>query len=217
MNIKAVIFDMDGLLIDSEIHWHGVERRLCKQLRLSSDQVSAKELLGKNLNDITKVFQQYNPTITLEEVYAFYDHEADTVYKKQSNLMPGAVTLLDLLHEKGVTMAIASSSPRRWIDLVVERFTLQKYFAHLFSTQSMNLPGKPDPAVYTACINELGLPKEHIAIFEDSFVGIQAAKASGALAIAVPDKRWSHGDYSVADIELDSLEHATEELLFNNG
>ena len=216
MNIKAVIFDMDGLLIDSEIHWHDAERRLCTQLRLSSGQVSAKELFGKNLNDITKVFQQYNPTITFEEVYAFYDKAADNVYIKQSNLLPGVQTLLDLLHEKGVTMAIASSSPRRWIDLVVERFALQKYFAHLFSTQSMNLPGKPDPAVYNACINELGFPKEHIAIFEDSFVGIQAAKASGALAIAVPDKRWSHGDYSVADIILDSLELVTEELLFNN-
>ena len=216
MDTKAVIFDMDGLLIDSEIHWPGVERRLCKQLRLSSDQVSAKELLGKNLNDLTKVFQQYDPTITFEEVYVFYDNEADTVYTKQSNLMPGAQTLLDLLYEKGVTMAIASSSPRRWIDLVVERFTLQKYFAHLFSTQSMNLPGKPDPAVYTACIKELGFPKEHVAIFEDSFVGMLAAKASGAFTVAIPDKRWSSGDFSAADRILDSLVFATEELLFIN-
>ena len=216
MDTKAVIFDMDGLLIDSEIHWHGAERRLCEQLKLKPDQVSAKELIGKNLNDQAKVFQQYNPAITFEEVYVFYDNEADTVYTKQSNLMSGAQTLLDLLYEKGVTMAIASSSPRRWIDLVVKRFSLQKYFAHLFSTQSMNLPGKPDPAVYTACIKELGFPKEHIAIFEDSFVGMQAAKASGAFTIAIPDKRWNSEDFSAADRILDSLVFATEELLFTN-
>ena len=216
MNIKAVIFDMDGLLIDSEIHWHGTKRRLCEQLKLKPDQVSAKELVGKNLNDITKVFQKYNPTITFEEVYAFYDKAADNIYTKQSNLMPGVQTLLDLLYEKGVTMAIASSSPSRWIDLVVKRFSLQKYFTHLFSTQSMNLPGKPDPAVYNECMNVLGFPKECVAIFEDSLVGTQAAKASGALAIAVPDKRLGHGDFSDADITLDSLEFATEKLLFTN-
>ncbi|MBH41091.1 MAG: hypothetical protein CL685_00050 [Candidatus Magasanikbacteria bacterium] len=216
METKAVIFDMDGLLIDSEVHWHGTERRLCKKLQLKPDHVLTKELVGKNLNDLTKVFQQYDPAITFEEVYAFYDSEANTIYTKQSNLMPGAQTLLDLLHKKGVKMAIASSSPRRWIDLVVKRFSLQKYFAHLFSTQSMNLPGKPDPAVYTACIKALGFPKEHIAIFEDSFVGMQAAKASGAFTIAIPDNRWNSEDFSAADVILDSLVFATEDLLFTN-
>lgn len=215
MSINAAIFDMDGVLVDSEKHWHIIEHSFCGELGVASKQVEPKDLIGKSLSDITRVFQKYNPSITFEEVYRFYDRHADEVYKKKVQLMPGVKKTLDMLSDRGVVMAIASSSPRRWIDLVVARFGLEKYFQDLFSTQTMGLPGKPDPAVYLQCMAKLGHSGKNVVVFEDSFVGMMAAKKSGAFTIALPDKRWEGIDFSAADCVFDSMEMVTSELLFS--
>jgi len=90
--------------------------------------------------------------------------------------------------------------------MFIEKFKLEGVFQYLLSTESMNLPGKPNPAIYTEAIRLFDVIPQDVVVFEDTVRGLTAAKASGARVVAVPDPRWSHGDFSEADLIARSLE-----------
>jgi HAD superfamily hydrolase (TIGR01509 family) len=120
-------------------------------------------------------------------------------------MLKGAKRLLLNLHKKKIILALASSSSSLNLNLFIKKNDLLGKFDIIFSTASMNLPGKPHPAVYKAVIKKSGCKPAEAVVFEDSTVGLKSAKGSGAKTIAVPDKRWSHGDFSSADLIANSL------------
>jgi HAD superfamily hydrolase (TIGR01509 family) len=142
----------------------------------------------------------------LEEINSLYNEVAEIVYKEKSSLLPGVKELILSCGKHGLDLAIASSSPLDWIQMVLKRFGLGNYFKVLCSTATMNVPGKPDPAIYNITMQKLGVTSNVTAVLEDSFVGVQSGIASGASVIAVPDNQWSFGDFSKADLVADSLE-----------
>jgi len=104
-----------------------------------------------------------------------------------------------------VRQAIATGAPKLAADKLVNRFGCQDYFEKIVSVECTGLPGKPDPGVFLHAAKVLVVEPEHCVVFEDAQNGVLAAKAAGMRCIAVPDARWSFGDFSQADLIVDSL------------
>ncbi len=202
---KLAIFDMDGLLIDSELHWGKFALLLWKELDVPYSQSLLRDSLGLKTEDMFKMVKsKYYPKLSVVNARRIHGKYKKVVYGK-SNLLKGAVKLLKDVSKSGMPVALASSSSFESIDIVLRKHNIKNMFNVIFSTASMRLPGKPSPAVYTKLIKKFKLSPKEVVIFEDSGVGVASAKGSGAKVIAVPDKRWSHGNFSSADLIAKSL------------
>ncbi len=213
--MKAAIFDMDGLLIDSEKHWITVDHQIWKELGLTIDDAMQKRLTGLNLKDSFALALEYKPDLSWDEMIAKYDEAAVKIYTEKTNLLPGVVNLLTKIKDGNLSCALASSSSLDWIEMVMKRFDLEKFFEIKFSSRSMNLPGKPLPDIYLAVMKEMGVEPHESIVFEDSVYGVQAGKKAGAYTVAVPNPEWNSGDYSMADLVLQSLEEFDFSIIKN--
>ncbi len=203
---KAAVFDMDGVLVDTEIRWEEFHDEVWGKFGLSDPRKAEEEIVGMNLRDTAAHIRKYNPALSEDAVYEAFSGAARKVYLDRCELMPGVRELLQEFFRRGILCAIGSSSSLEWIEWVIDRFSLGQYFSHLCSTQTLGIPGKPDPAVYIEAMRRLDVSPKECVIFEDSLRGLRAAVASGARAISVPDPRRDRGDFTIADIVVESLE-----------
>jgi sugar-phosphatase len=131
----------------------------------------------------------------------------------RGTLMEGARDVITKLHAQDAKLAIASSSPMRLIQLVVEKFAIGSYFSVLHSAEH-EVVGKPDPAVYQTTMSLLGADPHRCVAFEDSSSGVQAAKAAGAMVIAVPASEDAlDSKFALADVILTSLKDFSLDLI----
>lgn len=206
MKFAAAIFDMDGLMVDSELQWKRKKPEIFADLGIDDPKDFWEEAVGLSINDIAAlIHEKCGKEITPEELRKIEDERAVEIYGILTRLLPGVRELIERLQAVQIPMAIASSSPNEWIKITLERFGLKKYFPTIFSVQSMNYPGKPDPAVYVDTIQSLGISPDQTVVFEDSEPGVYAAAGSGAHVVAVPHAITRHGDFQKADLVVDSL------------
>lgn len=204
MKFKAAIFDMDGLLVDSEIYWGQLGSKIWPQMGVAYTKELARDILGLNLRDTSKLIKQkYHHGLSAAKVRRIFVSYRKEVYWEKSKLLKGVVELLEFLDKQGMHIALGSSTSLQSIDLVLDRHGLRKFFTVIVSASRMK--GKPNPGVYRKVMKTLKVKPKDAVIFEDSMHGVTAGKASGAKVIAVPDKRWSHGDFSSADLIAKSL------------
>ncbi len=203
--MKAVIFDMDGLLIDSEKHWIGRDKEMWGALGIEATEEFMQKLTGLNLRDGYVVAQQYKPDLTWDAMIEQNSKVATVIYTEMTELMPGVIELLQRVKDSNLRIGLASSTSLDWINIVLQRFNLDHFFEVKLSTHSMNLPGKPKPDVYVEAMKQLGVSPQDTVVFEDSIHGVTAAKHAGAFTVAVPNPEWNKGDYSIADVILTSL------------
>lgn len=198
--MKAVIFDMDGVIIDSEpIHFE-VDMQTMKDLGCN---ISAKELekyVGTtNEYMFADIKKNYNISKSIEEII---NYKVEKTKQKiiQSDLEPieGIKELLSELKNKNIPTAIASSSPRRFIDVVVSKFKLQDYFKFIVSGEEV-ANGKPAPDVYIETAKKLGILPRDCTVIEDSKNGVLAAKAAGMRCIGFQNVNSGNQDLSMAD------------------
>ncbi|MBT6757424.1 MAG: HAD family phosphatase [Candidatus Jacksonbacteria bacterium] len=207
MKFKAIIFDMDGVLIDSERYWREREHEVWESFGIEYTKELAQKTQGLNLTDAHKLIQEYKPAVTFEQAVKAFEKVAHKIYYGLCNLIPGVEKFVQQMHEAQIPMVIGSSSQQEWIEDTLEHFpVLKKGISKYYSTQTEGFPGKPDPTVYTELITYLKLQPEEVVIFEDSTTGLKAAKASGAFTIAVYDPTMSHADTSLADEVISSFE-----------
>jgi sugar-phosphatase len=204
---RAAIFDMDGLLIDSEPLWREAEMSVFGALGIELSAKLCRQTTGLRVDAAVahwhKTFGWSGPSVA--EVTEDLLDSAEHLILEHGALMDGALQVIEELHARGLRLAIASSSPLRLIHALVDRFELQKYFATLHSAEN-EAAGKPDPAVYRSAILQLGVSPEQCIAFEDSLAGLRAAKAAGATVIAVPAAEdRSHPGFAAADMILNSL------------
>ena len=203
--MKAVIFDMDGLLIDSERHWVGRDKEMWGALGIEATEEFMQKLTGLNLKDGYAVAQQYKPDLTWDAMIEQNSKVATVIYNEMTELMPGVIELLQRAKDSNLRIGLASSTSLDWINIVLQRFNLDHFFEVKLSTHSMGLPGKPKPDVYLEAMKQLGVSPQDTVVFEDSIHGVTAAKHAGAFTVAVPNPEWNKGDYSIADMVLVSL------------
>jgi HAD superfamily hydrolase (TIGR01509 family) len=210
--MDAVCFDMDGVLVDSEDFWVPREVDELFPELLPDDTVDVEEITGMNYRDIYDYLaDEYAVAMDRESFLAWYDDAAESIYGEDVALLSGTEELLDTLRERGVRVALVSSSPTDWIDIVVERFGLS--FDAVVSADAVDVPGKPNPDIYEHAADALGVaPADAIAV-EDSGHGITAAGRAGMHVVGFKHGEPDETDRSDADYVADSPTDLREHLL----
>jgi HAD superfamily hydrolase (TIGR01509 family) len=211
--IKAVIFDMDGVMIDSEPLWEKTERILLAKRNIDYSPEYRDMIVGLNQKDSGKLLKD---TFSLEEsVDEIISERVDiltAIYEKELELVSALSPLLETLRQRRYMLAVASSSPLRVINFVLDMFSLHGYFDAVVSGECTE-NGKPHPDIYLHAAERLGVdPSECVAI-EDSINGVRSATAAGMYCIAIPDKRLSREPFKSAHLILESMEELRPELL----
>jgi len=214
--IKAVVFDMDGLLIDSEPFWRQSHQAVLARHGHHVTEEDVRAAAGKRTADQVAVWQERfgfvepsNQTMT--------DQIVDAVIAsihKHGQPMAGVDSLVKDLHTHGIPMAVASSSSMRLIEVVLERLGIRQYMQAVHSGED-EARGKPFPDVFLSTARTLGVAPEHCLVFEDSLNGVKAAKAAGMHCIAVPEHPYDLAAFQAAkpDKIVPSLEDVTWQSL----
>lgn len=204
--LKATIFDMDGVLIDSMLHWIEQDGAFLNSRNITLTEEIIIRFSGRSEKEnLTWLIETYGLKESLEELRAIRDSFTERIYTHKSKVMPGVAELIKKIIKSGFKKAIASGSPLRRVEMIVERFGWRDYFDEFVSSDHVDCIGKPDPRIYLHTAERLQVAPEKCVVFEDAENGVTAAKKAGMLCIAIPDKRWSFGNFSQADLIVDSL------------
>lgn len=209
--MDAVCFDMDGVIVDSERYWAELEEERVFPA-VGVEDIAAEEITGMNYREVYDYLaDQYGVSIDRDEFLARYDETARDIYGERVALMDGFRDLCGTLRDRGKHIAVVSSSPPKWIEMMCERFELTSFDA-VISAEEVDGPSKPKPDVYRYAADELGLdPTECVAI-EDSIHGVQSAKSAGmgCIGYRAGGKKL---DLSAADAVVDGPQELRAELL----
>jgi mannitol-1-/sugar-/sorbitol-6-/2-deoxyglucose-6-phosphatase len=204
---QAVIFDMDGVIIDSEPLWQAAEQTVFQTIGLHLTTAMCDETMGLRTDRVIRYWYDRHPWTgkSLDQVEQELLTEVGGLMRSQGTAMPGLSEILGEIQGSGFRCAIASSSPRQLIETVVERLALGEFFEAIYS--GYEVPhGKPDPAVYLAAAAGLGIEPGNCVAIEDSGAGVQAAKAAGMSVIAIPAAHeYRATKFDIANIKLKSL------------
>ena len=210
----AAIFDMDGLLVDSEPLWGRAELELLGALGVPIAGTDPRRTKGVFVGEVTRYWYDRFPwdgPSTDEVARDIVDRVFDLV-AQEGRLQPGVDRAISLCRDHGLVLALASSSEHRLISLVLDRFGLATHFALVHSAEE-ELYGKPHPAVFLTAASRLGVAPDRCLVWEDSPAGVLAAKAARMTCVAVPSvEERGQPAFAIADAVLGSLEDADEEL-----
>lgn len=207
LKIDTVIFDMDGLLLDTEPLWGKSMLKIAQKHSIPIQANQFKETTGLKIHEVVSYWAQKYPWegAKVNQVAEEIIDDIINLAKSEGKVMVGAIELLKLLKHHGYKLAVATSSPTRMLHALIDHFQLNCYFDQLCSADTVEF-GKPHPAVFLHCAQVLGSNPIRCVVFEDSFNGVVAAKAARMKAIAIPDPQ--HFDdlrFGAADLKLSSL------------
>ena len=215
MPLTTAIFDMDGLLIDSEPLWYEAAIEVMKEFDAYIDQDAYNTTTGLRTKEFLHHWFGFFK-IDFEKIPTTEEKITSLVVSKviaKGQVMDGVEHVLSLVKNKGFKMGLASSSPLLLIDAVLKKTGLEEMFS--IKTSAEYLPfGKPHPQVFLNCAEALGSHPTECICFEDSFNGMIAAKASRMKCIVVPYPDHFHQSrWQAADLVLNSLSQLTEKNL----
>jgi sugar-phosphatase len=213
--IEAVLFDMDGLLIDSEPFWREAEIVAFGSVGLELTDEMCRQTMGLRVDDVVEYWYGLHAWTgaSKREVEHRIIDEGVRLIKLRGEPMAGVADATRLVAGLGLRTALVSSSPRRLIDAVVERLGLEVGFEFVHSAE-LEAYGKPHPAVYLAAADRLGVRPTACLAIEDSLPGVLAAKAARMRCVAMPESRARHDPrFSLADATLGSLVELTSDLV----
>lgn len=181
---EGICFDMDGVLVQSEESWVAAQRTHILPTTAPDEDIPVSAITGRNYREVyDDLVAEYNVAVSRAEFEALFETEGERIYGEQARLLEGAHELLSALSERGISLALTTSSPHKWIALVDERFGLTDHFDVVVSAEDLDGPGKPAPDIYERGAAELGVPPAACIAVEDSAAGVQAATAAGLYTI----------------------------------
>ena len=213
--VKAVIFDMDGLLIDSEPLWRRAETKAFASVGITPTADDFRHTMGRGINEVVEYWHHKHPwKQPSQQVMAdVIVDDLIALVKLEGQAMPGVQHAFEICRSHDLPMALASSSSERIISAVLTKLGIEDDFTVVYSAQHEAL-GKPHPGVFITTASMLGVPPSRCLVFEDAPSGVLAAKAAGMHCIAVPEPEVkSHPFIQVADAILDSLEDFEASML----
>lgn len=206
--IDTVIFDMDGLLLDTEPLWGKSMLRIAQKHNIPIQSHQFKETTGLKIHEVVAYWAIKYPW-GKNNVHQVAEEIVDDIIalaQSEARVMPGAHKLLIALKERGFKLAVATSSPLRMLHELIEFFKLTHFFDELSSADTVGF-GKPHPAVFLHCAAQMASDPLNCIVFEDSFNGIIAGKAARMKVIAVPDSiHINEPRFAAADKIISSLE-----------
>ncbi len=204
--ITAVLFDMDGLLIDSEPCWEAARQEMASEAGTHWNEDDHLAVMGASSDEWANyMIERLALRMAPQEVQDEVIRRMVAMYKRSIPFFPGAIEAVHLASLHYIT-ALASGSPPELIDAVVNSEPLQDRFQEVLSADTVG-PGKPAPDVYLETARRLGIAPEHCVCLEDSGNGIISGKSAGMKVIAIPDPRFPpHAEkLAQADLVLGSL------------
>lgn len=210
--IKAVIFDMDGLLIDSEPLWRQAQAYAFGTVGLKLDDNDMRSTMGRRIDEVVEYWYHERPWkgASQQDITALIIDRVTRLIKSEGKSMPGVNHILDLFKNKHMPMALASSSSSAIINAVLDRLSIQEYFVHVYSGEN-ETHGKPYPGIYITTASLLGVPARRCLVFEDSPSGVLAAKSANMQCVAVPDTDHKANKFiQTADVVINSLQEFNE-------
>lgn len=184
--MRGAIFDMDGLLIDSERLWQQVWYELAAERGLTLADTFLGDICGTGSKQALAVIHAHYHTDDPGAVLRACTERVHRLQEKGVPLMPGAETILRGMRSEGYRIAVASSSPMDMIERNLRADGIREYFDALTSGSEVER-GKPEPDIFLLAAERLGLPPEECYVFEDSLSGIEAGWHAGCRAVMIPD------------------------------
>lgn len=217
ITMKAALFDFDETMIDLEREHDVAHRALCRDLGCNYDDLPESFRFGSGrriVDDITEMRNFFGWTTAEDELYAMrHRHFLEALKRPDLQLMPGVDRVVRELHSRGVVLAITTSAAGDAVDLLLRRFGIRDFFALIVDGSEVKV-GKPDPEGYLLTARKLGVAPRDCVVFEDSHVGVLAAKAAGMVCVAVRNPRARIvQDLSAADLVTGSFDELDVEEL----
>jgi len=199
--MNAVIFDMDGVIVDSEIQWKTLEGYFLQSLIPTWSSSDQDKIIGLGVHDLyTLLIGQYGLQNTKAQFLDLYQEMANEIYGQKVSLIVGFSDLLTTLNKNNIPVALASSSPKSWINIMLRRFGLQSSFKVVVSADELEGEGKPSPAIYLLTAQRLGVSPTSCIAIEDSKNGVLSAKNAGMFCIGFRNGFNEEQDLSKADM-----------------
>jgi HAD superfamily hydrolase (TIGR01509 family) len=216
--IEAVIFDLDGVIVDSEHVWDAAREALARERGGHWHERAQRDMMGMSSPEWSRYMHEViGLRESPEEISAEVVRRLESIYREELPLIDGAPEAVARLAERW-PLGIASSSNRPIIDLVLELSGLGHYFRASVSSEEV-ARGKPFPDVYLEAARLLGADPIRTAAIEDSHNGILSAKAAGMRVVAIPNRRYPPGEEALAaaDVVLGSIAELTPAAVDENG
>jgi HAD superfamily hydrolase (TIGR01509 family) len=214
VTVTAVVFDLDGLLLDSEQLWDEAREELARERGGRWHAQAQRDMMGMSSPEWSRymhdVIGLHEPPAEINRLVV---EQMEALYRERLPLLDGAVAAVERLAARW-RLALASSSNRPLIDLALELSGLAKYFRVTVSSEEVER-GKPAPDVYLEAARRLGVDSREAAAVEDSHNGIVAAKRAGMTVVAVPNRRFPPGEEALAEADavLESLRDLTPDVV----
>ena len=210
--MDALLFDMDGVVVDSEDYWHRAEREALLPRVLAGEPPDLDEITGMPYREIYDYLDaNYETTVSKTEFVELYDEAAETIYRERVELLDSFREIREAAREAGVPVGLVSSSPPTWMDYVLDRFDLD--FDLALSDDDVEGPGKPEPDIYEAAAERLGVDAADCVAVEDSENGSLAAERAGMVVVGYRVAHNAETDLSACDVVCSGSEELREELL----
>ena len=203
---QALIFDLDGLLIDSETIYRKISYKMAADLgKQLHDGIWVKQM-GRSPIESLGIFRSELgiTTHTAQELVDLRNELLLEAFRNELEILPGALEIIHSFHGR-MRMAIATGSPRMLMEIAVSQLGLNGYFEYMLPSDEI-VSGKPDPEIYLKTVGVLGLQPDECIVLEDSSNGALAGHLAGCYVIAVPSDYTRNQDFSFAD-------HVAEDLL----
>ena len=212
---SAIIFDMDGLLIDSEPLWQQAEVEIFNSIGISLNHTTSAETMGLRTDEVVKYWAGKFPEIAINQAQV-----VERIISRMKELiitvgqaMPGAIEAVQLCKQMNLPLALATSSSMTLVTSVLQKLELTNVFEVIASAEKEEF-GKPHPAVYLTTSDRLGIEATKCITFEDSINGVISAKAAKMKCIAIPAPEHREDQrFSLADVTLNSLAEITQPKL----
>ena len=212
MQLNTVIFDMDGLLIDSEPLWNEAANEVFTHYGINLSDEQQATTTGLRTREFLEWWFSYYKIGNDEFAKAeqkIFQHVFEKIQQK-GKILPGVDHIFNFFHSRGFKIGIASQSPQQMIEMVMDICCIKKFVQATSSAEYLPF-GKPHPQVYINCANALQSHVLECICFEDSFNGLIAAKAARMKCVVVPEHSQQKEDrWNAADLKLSSLQNFGE-------
>lgn len=215
MALKGIIFDFDGLIIDTEMPGCNAWAELFNQHGFSFTIEDWKKAIGTGPSAYDPALHLSQLTNGLLDPLVIQEQTLDRAREliELQPLLPGVLDFLIAAQRLGLPMAVASSSNREWVEGYLTKLDIRKYFKVVCTSNDVTNV-KPDPELFLLAAKKLGISPSEAVIFEDSPNGIKAAFAAGIPCIAIPNDITKSMDLSLATKIIDSFQHLNPQTLF---